>query len=855
MESCSPLDVAGLLDAISTGDQTTAVYTPLESDRIRLVRILPQSQDDPASALRCTMRDFHLDDLPAYSALSYAWGGKPASCRIILNGQCFDVRKNLFRFLSHARDLSRLSAGWLFIDAISINQTDDVERSYQVSLMSRIYSGATRVIAWLGPQYAASDLAMRELGRKASYWHKRRNMLAIWSSPSGAAIRALCSRPYWKRLWVFQELSLAKEVQLVCGTVTIPWDDFKGFTAAMQSVVLTPRVVNMCEYQAMCASPAVKMVQHAFDRSRSTELWDLMFGLGHLRCAEPRDKVYALLGVAGSTCLDIQPDYHRSLPELLNQVLQYRHDTIPPKDLAEVETQRVQLEILLGVEERTTYIMTGQRGLYPAPSDGEVAAAPFAWPRTFSSPWEAETQRVQRETTSISLWWASFYGHTAVEDLLLAEHIFGIRQELITAVNEDRVTRLKMLLALKHVKTQLRALDVRVGRLNKPSTGALSLSLLELAVRRGHTEIATVLLDTGRFDVEAALADHFLGPDFLLYAAIRQNDVSMVEAILNAQDVAPQETRLRESPLDVALAIASGSAVHRDTQYQIVKLLVDSGKINIPRHALHVCRSPEIGRLLLNAGAYHGSLDQYGPTALQSAIKACDPGMVRLLLDIVDTEVASQTEDADATTLQWTVSSPPTLSLLIDSGRFNLNAKDGNGRTLLSHVAFHSFFPSYRSESTAVGKLLVNSNEVDINTRDSYNTTPLRYAAQSGNADLVGAIFHSDRLDLPAQGPSALNDAAKQGSVMITRMMIDSGKLDPNALAGGQTALHNAVAGGHQELVKMLLDSGKVDPNIKDSEDRTALQLVVEKGYEDIAKLLRVLEHDSVTAFVIPESP
>ncbi|KAK5693342.1 hypothetical protein LTR17_025093 [Elasticomyces elasticus] len=831
MDHESMFDIASACGGAMTETQADGFYTRLEHDNIRLVRILPALPGVSCTDLMCTTKAYLLDEAPEYTALSYTWGAITTDCYILLDGRHFTVRRNLHRFLSHARKAAGCCSGWLWIDALSIDQCNIEERSHQVKLMSKIYTRASQTLVWLGPPYGGSEQAMLELGRNPSSWQNKRSLCGLWNTSSGAAIRALCHRPYWNRLWVFQELTFAKQVRLMCGPSIIQWEAFKTFLLNLQIVVLNPRISSRFEYQAIRTSPAIKMVQHASNQPGSTELWDLMLGLGHLGCAEPRDKVYALLGVAENTGLDIQPDYHISLPELLNLVLKYRHDTIPPTNLAEVESQRVQLETLLGVQERTTYVMDGQNGHYPAPCDDDVAAVTFALP---GSP--------------VSLWWASFYGHIAVENLVIASGIFDIGQELITAVEEDRVTRLKMLLALKHVKTQPRVLKVRVDVQDSRDTRAVSLSLLELAVRRGHPEIAAVLIDAGHFDVDAALVDHFLSPDFLLYTAIRQNDVSMVEAILNAQDVNANETRLRESPLDVAMAISSGPAAHTEAQCQIVKLLVDSRKINIPRHALHICRSPDIGRLLLDAGAYHGSIEKYG-TALQSAIEAAHPGMVRLLLNAVDTAVSSQIKDIDATTLYRAAAFPTTMSVLIDSGRIDLNARDDLGRTLLNYVADHPNSP-HRSEFTEVGKLLVNSNEVDINTMDNLGWTPLWYAARAGNADLVGAIFHSDRLDLPAQGPSALNDAVEQGSVMIAKMMIDSGKLDLNALAGGQTALHNAAACGHRELVKMLLDSGKVDPGIRDHKDEIALQTATRHGHDDIAELLRDFKHDNNTTSV-----
>ncbi|KAK3621666.1 hypothetical protein LTR56_020528 [Elasticomyces elasticus] len=792
---------AGLCHAVCTSDPATSVYTGLESDCIRLVRILPQSQDDPTAAIRCTMRDFHLDDLPAYSALSYAWGGKPANCSITLDGQRFDVRKSLFGFLSHARNLAGSSLGWIFVDAISINQADDAERSYQVGLMSRIYSGATQVLAWLGPQYDASDLAMRELGRRAAYWQKRRNMLAIWSSPSGAAIRALCSRPYWSRLWVFQELSLAKRVQLVCGTATVSWSAFSKFILGMRSVVLTPRVGAMFEHQAMCMSPAIKMVQHASNQPGSTALWDLMFGLDYLRCAEPRDKVYALLGVAASTSPSVQPNYYISLPEMLNMVLKYRHGTKPPLDIEEVITQCAELETLLGVETGTIFIMKGQHGQYPAPSDDDVAAVTFALPGN-----------------PISLWWASFYGHLAVEGMLIASGTFEIDQELATAVTDGCRARLEMLLVLEHVRTKSRAVKVRIDLQDSADARLLSVSLLELAIRCRQSDIVALLFDTTRFDANVARAGWPLEYNFLLQLAVRQNDVLMVRLLLEAQDVDANMARSTRSLLDMAVTIGSDSSIHVDAQRQIVKLMLDSGKIHIPRHALHVCRSAEIGRLLLDAGAYYGDLAEHG-TALQSAIVAGNQGteMVRLLLGVADIKLDVNTKTG------WG-------RILDERARLN----DTRAYSYPWRPVF--FLTQFVPESV---KLLVNSDQVEINTKDELGMTPLWNAVDFRNDKLVNMLVHSKRLDLADQGPRALHIAIVRHAWEIAKTIIDSGKVDLNASHVGQTALHVAIARHWPALVELLLDSGKVDLNVEDDRNQTALQLAIALGHNDIARILR----------------
>ena len=67
---------------------------------------------------------------------------------IRIDGSSLRVRRNLWSFLRHT---SRLLRGIpLWIDAISIDQSDDEERSQQVRLMGQIYANAEKVLVWLG---------------------------------------------------------------------------------------------------------------------------------------------------------------------------------------------------------------------------------------------------------------------------------------------------------------------------------------------------------------------------------------------------------------------------------------------------------------------------------------------------------------------------------------------------------------------------------------------------------------------------------------------------------------------------------------------------------------------------------
>jgi hypothetical protein len=84
--------------------------------------------------------------------------------------------------------------------------------------MSTIFSDAKRVVVWLGPAYERSDEAMRALSTPSDL-----HLPATLGDPDIAkAIEALFVRPYWSRLWIYQELKSAKELTVSQGTHSQP---------------------------------------------------------------------------------------------------------------------------------------------------------------------------------------------------------------------------------------------------------------------------------------------------------------------------------------------------------------------------------------------------------------------------------------------------------------------------------------------------------------------------------------------------------------------------------------------------------------------------------------------------------
>jgi hypothetical protein len=149
-------------DLLSSAPRPHPAYATLGHDCIRLLRIIPASS---TTEICCQLDEFTLHESLAYTALSYTWGSQHGVHRIYVNDHPLLVPKNLWRFLSHARDLAGDLSGWIWCDMLSINQVDLAERGHQVKLMSRIFKTAQTVVVWLGPAYRGSDTAMVALAR------------------------------------------------------------------------------------------------------------------------------------------------------------------------------------------------------------------------------------------------------------------------------------------------------------------------------------------------------------------------------------------------------------------------------------------------------------------------------------------------------------------------------------------------------------------------------------------------------------------------------------------------------------------------------------------------------------------
>lgn len=175
---------------------------PLDSDKIRLLRLLPS--DNEAAPLHCELCNYSLQESSqrthVYDALSYVWGDTHATLPIYVDKNRFNVTENLHAALLHLRDHSFERIIW--VDAICINQKDKQEKEQQIRLMYKIYTYANCVIVWLGEEANDSDQALEELRivaskKAANFAHEEKIQ---------ESVTTLLRRDWFQRIWVRRAL-------------------------------------------------------------------------------------------------------------------------------------------------------------------------------------------------------------------------------------------------------------------------------------------------------------------------------------------------------------------------------------------------------------------------------------------------------------------------------------------------------------------------------------------------------------------------------------------------------------------------------------------------------------------------
>ncbi len=99
--------------------------------------------------LRAVLVQCPMTSEDAYEALSYVWGTGGVAGFVYCGGKGIGVTANCLTALTYLRRRRKVRTLW--VDAICINQAGPIEeKNHQVTLMSDVYTGASKVLIWLG---------------------------------------------------------------------------------------------------------------------------------------------------------------------------------------------------------------------------------------------------------------------------------------------------------------------------------------------------------------------------------------------------------------------------------------------------------------------------------------------------------------------------------------------------------------------------------------------------------------------------------------------------------------------------------------------------------------------------------
>jgi tetratricopeptide (TPR) repeat protein len=336
-----------------------AVYQPLNTKN-REIRLINIKKAPAASPMHCELVVTSLDEALPFQALSYTWGLATENRQLNLHGSAMNITNNLWHALTQLR--STVTERLLWVDAVSINQMDIQERSSQVQLMRDIYSEATCTLVWLGEEKDDSQIAMcflKELETSTS--PVKIALRALQDSLQNPLINALESlftrREYWNRLWVVQEVICAKDAVVHCGTESIRYETISNFFTVfaesgknLGDAALLRRLESLL-YKFGTRGPAKLGKPTASGTVERKSLLRLLNAYRNADCTDPKDRVYALLGIslyADHSHPGLQIDYSKSVAEVYQGAAQ-----------AIIE-ESGKLDVLCMNHESTTHPETGQ---------------------------------------------------------------------------------------------------------------------------------------------------------------------------------------------------------------------------------------------------------------------------------------------------------------------------------------------------------------------------------------------------------------------------------------------------------------------------------------------------------------
>ena len=288
-------------------------YRKLSGEDIRILQLLPGRSGD---MIQVQVQHVPLGTEREYTAVSYTWGSRLALRTILCEGKGIQVPLNLHRALTYIRHTSENTCLW--VDAICINQKDEVEKSRQVRRMRTIFMKANKVKVGLGQdtrQSAENVFSAMETLVDEDFETAPPPEDLFWRD-----VERLFRKQWFCRLWCLQEVILAANAEVQWGAEIASW----------QAVAKTATWIRSCPVQLLRKSATqgannghlMYILGDDLKHNKLVSFLELLALSWQFRSSDRRDKVYGLLGIPttdsdpGLGEVFVQPDYTKGDAEV-----------------------------------------------------------------------------------------------------------------------------------------------------------------------------------------------------------------------------------------------------------------------------------------------------------------------------------------------------------------------------------------------------------------------------------------------------------------------------------------------------------------------------------------------------------
>jgi hypothetical protein len=247
---------------------------------------------------------------------------------------------------------------WIWADALCINQNDLAEKNNHILLMRQIYCRAGRVLSWLGEGDEDTHLAFALIERWADAilstspdlrsWPNREAMRAAvatvenpFDEQAWAAIWSLFRKTYWQRIWIVQEVFLARQCLIICGGNEILFHKilwtYRAWLSGDLRLARLEQILKIGTYPDyfypfmriileldLAGTSRHNMAEKDSNPPACHVLSSLPFLLKRasgLSATDMRDKIYGVLGLLNVEDLPIPVDYGKSVADAYTNVV------------------------------------------------------------------------------------------------------------------------------------------------------------------------------------------------------------------------------------------------------------------------------------------------------------------------------------------------------------------------------------------------------------------------------------------------------------------------------------------------------------------------------------------------------